>query len=58
MRNDGFFPPKFSVLFQKKSLKLAVSAHSSFVLDPSKQTGMKREIFCTNETKLNVRSNQ
>lgn len=53
-----FSPPKFSVLFQKKSLKLAVSAHSSFVLDPSKQTGMKREIFCTNETKLNVRSNQ
>lgn len=46
-----FFSPKIFWLVSKKSLKLAVTAHPSFVLDPSKQTGMKREVFCANETK-------
>lgn len=51
------FSPNFLVCFPKKSLKLAISPHYSFGLDPHKQTGMKREIFCTIETKLNVCSN-
>lgn len=51
------FSSKFSGLFPKKSLKLAISPHYSFGLDPLKQTGMKREIFRTNETELNVCSN-
>lgn len=58
MRVVGKIFPKFSGLFPPKSLKLPVSVHYIFGLDPPKEAGMKHEISFTNETKLNVRSNQ